>query len=147
PVANAVQNQRNGANEDVFVTKLSGSSLAFSTYLGGSGADIPYAGVGIDAEGFIFVAGQTSSVDFPLVNPLQSAPAGGSDLFVTRFTAEGQLAYSTYLGGTLSDGTRDMLVTPEGRVYLAIYAADFPILNPLPGSPWVLGNIQAVVAV
>src|SRR4029079_14975838 len=94
PTRNARQPHPAGA-VDAFVAKLdpSGKKLVFSTYHGGSGNDLPFFssgvstcggpedapgwGVGIDAFGFIYVAGTTESTDFPTVNALQSQHKGG----------------------------------------------------------------------
>jgi hypothetical protein len=91
-----------GGREDGFVTKLSvdGSSLVYSTYLGGSGDEIA-RGIAIDHSGSAYVTGETTSADFPLMNPIQESPAGGGDGFVTKLNPNGQaLIYSTYLGGS-----------------------------------------------
>lgn len=72
-------------SDDVFVTRLgsSGSNLIFSSYLGGSSIDY---GLGIALgveEGSAYLAGWTSSTDFPTVNAYQSTLAGSFDVFVT----------------------------------------------------------------
>ena len=74
-----------GGSSDAFVTKVnaSGSSITFSTYLGGSAAD-QGNGVAIDQSGNAYIIGTTSSSNFPTVNPFQGTRAGGSDVFVTK---------------------------------------------------------------
>jgi len=103
------------ANGTAFVTKLdptkSGTaSLVYSTYLGGSGtgagSDSGNA-IAVDASGVnAYVAGNTSSTNFPTKNPFQSAPATGNtsgSAFLTRIdttqSGANSLIYSTYLGG------------------------------------------------
>jgi Abnormal spindle-like microcephaly-assoc'd, ASPM-SPD-2-Hydin/Beta-propeller repeat len=90
-----------------FVTKISadGSSLVYSTYLGGSGFDQP-TDVAVDTLGEAYVAGSTASQDFPMVNAYQNAALAnqgglyGTYGFITKFTADGSsLSYSTYLAG------------------------------------------------
>ncbi|WP_343861257.1 DUF7507 domain-containing protein, partial [Paenibacillus motobuensis] len=71
---------------DAYLTELSvdGSSLVFSTYLGGSGNDLGH-GVTVDHSGNAFVAGQTNSANFPTTaGAFQTALAGGTDAFVTK---------------------------------------------------------------
>jgi hypothetical protein len=118
---------------DVFVTKLSpsGSSLVYSTYLGGDGNDYGY-GVAVDASGNAWVTGQTSSTDFPTVNPY-ATHQGGQDAFVTKLSPSGSsLAYSTYLGGTSDDSAASVALDALGSAYVTGYTAstDFPVVNP-----------------
>jgi hypothetical protein len=73
PVANAIQ-AVSGGGQDAFVAKLSpdGTALTYSTYLGGSGGSVGSneLGTGIrDASGSAYVAGVTSSTNFPTVSP------------------------------------------------------------------------------
>jgi uncharacterized repeat protein (TIGR01451 family) len=73
-------------DEDAFLTKLNemGSALAYSTYLGGSDADLA-THVAVDASGNAFVTGWTLSTDFPTTNPLQGTHSGGVfDVFVLK---------------------------------------------------------------
>jgi hypothetical protein len=90
-----------------FLSKISanGSTLVYSTYLGGSGFDVP-ASVAVDTLGEAYVAGTTTSQDFPVANAYQSAAlanqggAYGNYGFLTKFTADGSsLNYSTYFAG------------------------------------------------
>ncbi|HLW79513.1 MAG TPA: choice-of-anchor D domain-containing protein [Terriglobia bacterium] len=72
PVTTAVfQSTYGGGNADAFVTKLdpTGSTLVYSSYLGGSNTDSAY-GIAVDPTGAAYVAGQTCSLDFPLANPV-----------------------------------------------------------------------------
>jgi hypothetical protein len=79
PLASPLQATNHGA-PDIFVSKLdpAGSALVYSTYLGGSGADSG-AGIAVDPYGNAYVTGTTASVDFPVMNPLQGALAGGDE--------------------------------------------------------------------
>src|SRR5262249_2188000 len=61
------------------------SALAFSTYLGGSADEFANA-IALDNFGSVYVTGVTDSTNFPIVNPLQPAFAGGSVGFVTKLT-------------------------------------------------------------
>src|SRR2546427_11734968 len=86
---------------DEFVTKLdaSGSSLLYSTYIGGNSFDYGL-GMAIDAAGDAFVAGETLSTDFPTAGPFQPTLNGFSDISVSKLNPAGsRLVYSSYLGG------------------------------------------------
>jgi hypothetical protein len=105
---------------DAFVVKLSreGSSLAYSSYLGGS-ADDYGQGIAVDAEGRAIVSGFTASSDFPLERALQDQFGGGSyDAFVSKLSAVGSaLVYSTYLGGSGDDFGARLAVDTAGNAY------------------------------
>ncbi|HEY3119151.1 MAG TPA: SBBP repeat-containing protein, partial [Vicinamibacteria bacterium] len=118
-----------GGLSDVFVTKLesSGSSLGYSTFLGGSGFDWGF-GIALDAAGNAYVAGRTSS-DFPLANPLQPNPGGLGDGFIAKLNAAGStLIYSTFLGGSRYDEVDAIAVDGSGQAYVTGWtmSTDFP---------------------
>lgn len=73
PLADATQ-KTNGGQQDAFMTKINatGSSLMFSTYLGGSGNDVG-ASLAVSASGSVFMTGITNSMNFPMAKPLQAA--------------------------------------------------------------------------
>src|SRR5205085_3410427 len=121
---------------DEFVTKLIviDSALVYSTYLGGTGGDAGH-GIAVDSAGNAYVAGRTSSTDFPTANPIQSKYGGGTfDAFVAKLNASGSaLLYSTYLGGNSEDDGDGIAVDAAGSAYVAGQTAstDFPTANPL----------------
>jgi len=109
---------------DAFVTKLDpqGSSVVYSTYLGGSGADWA-VGIALDASDNAYIAGHTSSMDFPTTpgalqttcGPCDSSGAPGNG-FITKLNPQGNsLVYSTYLGGT-ADTNQDTNYDPCGSI-------------------------------
>ena len=103
--------------------------LAYSTYLGGSD-DEGIFGIGFDDDGNIYVAGETSSLDFPQKGGVQDHIGGNYDAFVSKFDAQGaSLIYSTYLGGTNYDHAIGIQVGEHGSVYLAglTLSSDFPV--------------------
>jgi hypothetical protein len=99
--------------------------LSYSTYLGGSTIDSG-SGIAVDASGNAYVAGQTSSTDFPTKNALQTtfgggtgSFGGGADAFVTKLnTAGSALVYSTYLGGSGEDVASGIAVDSSGSAYV-----------------------------
>ncbi|MDR1726272.1 MAG: gliding motility-associated C-terminal domain-containing protein [Bacteroidales bacterium] len=109
----------NNGNWDATITKFSanGTNLIYSTYIGGSKADLP-SSLYVNSFGELLILGVTGSNDFPTINAYQSLFAGGSsvsymnfnlsqgtDIFVCKLSANGtQLLSSTYVGGTSNDG-------------------------------------------
>jgi hypothetical protein len=90
PSGNALQQP--GGGVDAFLVRVNATGgLAYSTHLGGSGDELGF-GVAARSHTFLFwmtdayVAGETTSTNFPTKNPLQSANAGGRDAFVVRVT-------------------------------------------------------------
>jgi putative Ig domain-containing protein/beta-propeller repeat-containing protein len=132
PVASPVQANLLGTY-DAFVSKLNaaGSSLLFSTYLGGQDVDGADA-IAVDAAGIVHVAGHTSSLDFPTINPLQPQPAGLEDVFVASLDTSGSIVFSTYLGGTYDDTASAIAVDGSGNKYIAGTTAstNFPTQSP-----------------
>jgi hypothetical protein len=122
PTINAYQPTQPGPNTG-FLTRVSadGSTLLYSTYLGGSTQDQP-TGIAIDAAGEAYVAGYTLSTNFPVVNAYQSeALANGNGVFgtygfLTKFSADGSsLVYSTYFAGNfngVAPGPNDRMMRP-----------------------------------
>lgn len=109
---------------DAFAAKFdaSGSSLLYGTYIGGDAEEQANA-VAIDATGAAYVAGQTSSANFPLVNdgPLGAeGPRGGFDGFVTRVSSGGNfLQFSTHFGGSGTDAIHAIATDARGRIWVA----------------------------
>lgn len=127
--AGAFQKTRHGSS-DAFVTKfqLSGGGLFYSTFLGGSGGD-GASSIAVDGLGRAYVAGGTSSTDFPVVNPIQAHLAGAQDAFVTKLSATGNaLFFSTYLGGTSVDVANSIRLDSLGNAFVggATDSANFP---------------------
>jgi len=135
PVVNAYQPNYGGGFNDGFLVKISNAgnpSRVFATFLGGDSEDSAY-GVWVDSASQAYVCGETASLNFPVVNGHQSGEADGSffsDAFVSKFNGAGSaLLYSTYFGGTRSDGARSVIVDRLGHIYLAGYtqSGDLPV--------------------
>ena len=127
-----------GAWPSAFVTKFSadGSSLVYSTYLGGNGYDYIYA-IAVDSSGNAYVTGQTDSPDFPatagayqtVCDPAPSNqpppyPASCNSqavsAFVTKLNPAGTgIVYSTFLGGDAYAYATAIAVDSAGRAYIA----------------------------
>ncbi len=127
----AFQTIYGGGIRDAFVTKLNpaGSALIYSTYMGGSGDDVGF-GISVDTLANAYVAGFTTSTNFPTASPIQPALGGGSDAFVTKVNPPGTgLVYSTYLGGSGNEyGTiaLDGLPNPNAYVTGGTTSTNFP---------------------
>src|SRR5205807_3049773 len=125
-----------GGFQDAFVAKLdsSGSTLLYSTYLGGSSVEFG-TGVAVDSTGNLYVTGQTASTNFPTANPLQPANGGGYDAFVAKLDATGStVLYSSYLGGSQEEEGYGIAVDSSGNAaYVTGYtlSTNFPTVNPL----------------
>lgn len=137
PTVNAFQSTNRSMStmtpSQAFVTKLSaqGNALVYSTYLGGSGVDTGF-GIAVDSAGEAYVVGDTSSVDFPTVNPYQGSLQGSNDAFVTKFDAAGNaLVYSTYLGGSGFQQGYAIALDGTGSAYITgiTNSTDFPVVN------------------
>lgn len=138
PTMNAIQ-ETLGGGDDGFITKLdpTGTTLIYSTYLGGTGSDA-LIGMAVDTTGAVHVTGATSSPDFPTVAPLQGSLRGSTDAVVARLNPSGSaLVYSTYLGGNGSENGNHIAVDGAGRVHVVgvTNSADFPVLDAFQGCP------------
>jgi hypothetical protein len=142
PTLNPRQATNRGGN-DVFVTKLNagGNALVYSTYLGGTvnsrvtgSGDDQGKGIAVDSSGNVYVAGLTSSTDFPVAGTLRPTYGGGTfDAFVFKLNPTGNtLAYSAYLGGSLEDQGNGIAIDTAGNAYVTGYtvSTNFPTVTP-----------------
>ncbi|MGH2443308.1 MAG: SBBP repeat-containing protein, partial [Chloroflexota bacterium] len=129
-----------------FVAALtdSGSKLKFSSYLGGSRSDSG-SGVAVDVSGNVYVAGQTTSSDFPVAHSAQLPHYKGychdskarypcPDAFVTKFNVKtGEIVYSSRIGGTSLDGASAVAVNSHDDAYVSGFTGsyNFPTLHAL----------------
>lgn len=114
-----------------------GSSLIYSTYLGGSNENVATS-IAVDSSDNAYVVGYTYSGNFPVTNALQSHLACSNNIylnanaFVTEIAAnDTTLLYSTFLGGTNYDEAEDVALDPSNDVYVAGYSGsfNFPVWN------------------
>ncbi|MEN3011071.1 MAG: carboxypeptidase regulatory-like domain-containing protein, partial [Candidatus Bipolaricaulaceae bacterium] len=113
--------QRTLKRSDTFVVKLHpmGSSLVYATFLGGSRWDDGF-GIAVDGAGYAYVAGWTTSADFPTTSgAYQSTLKGWSDAFVVKLHPTGSsLVAATLLGGSEVERGVAIAVGRAGHVYL-----------------------------
>ena len=113
PVSNALQASPGGGTTDAFVARFAadGSSVDFSTFLGGAGSDSAWA-VASDHQGRIHVAGTTSSTNFPTRFPVQGAARAD---FYTILNPNGQaIAMSSYIDG----GDRPAITSRDDHAFI-----------------------------
>jgi Beta-propeller repeat/Abnormal spindle-like microcephaly-assoc'd, ASPM-SPD-2-Hydin len=149
PVVKAYQSALSGS-ADAFLTKFSadGSSILYSTYLGGSTSQFANS-VSVDPAGEAVIAGVAQSTDFPMVNAYQPSVSAdqfgdwGVYGFLTKFASDGMsLVYSTYLAGSalntsscvgcFPDSVITSVVTDaNGNAYATGYTTttDFPVTS------------------
>ena len=134
PVKNGAQSSHHAGSMDAFVTKLSkdGSTLVYSTYLGGSADDYGNA-VAVTAQGYAYVAGFTKSVDFPVLNAFQPNARGSGDAFVAALDPSGRLVWSTYLGSSEKDEALGIALDSYGSPYVTGYT--YASFDPFPTTP------------
>lgn len=137
PTQAAIQNAKNGT-WDAFVTKLTpaGSALTYSTYIGGTVGTIG-SGIAVDASGSAYVTGQTSSDNFPSVNPLSGITGGSGDAFLVKINPTGTAyTFATRFGGSLGDNPAldphaGIAVDSAGNVYFTgtTSSANLPVTS------------------
>lgn len=151
PTMNPIQPTNGSGNNltwDSFVARLAadGSSLHYSTYLGGSGRDNG-DNLALDNQGNAYVIGWTESTNFPTVNAVQGTYGGGFfDGTITKVNAAGTACdYSSYLGGNNLEYAFGIDVDGSGNAYITGFTLsdDFPTFNAM--QPVFGGGIEAYV--
>ena len=138
-----------GTNRDAFVTKLgvTGSTLVYSTYLGGSGND-DGNGIAVDAFGHAYVTGSTTSDNFPVTSGAFDTMRNGQDAFVVKLNPTGSArVYATFLGGTGADIGNDIAVAVAVAVDSVpnayVTGQTFSSAASATGFPATLGAVQS----
>jgi hypothetical protein len=129
-------------NYDVSKPLVIDPVLSYSTYLGGNDVEIGYA-ITVDAMGSAYVAGVTSSTNFPRVNAMQGTFGGGQggdrgDGFVAKLNPAGTaLVYSTYFGGLDVDAISAIATDSQGNAYVSgtTLSSNLPTLNGFQNGP------------
>ena len=150
--AGAYQTTYAGGNNDIFITKLnsSGTSLIYSTYIGGSTAsDDNGLAIALDANNNVIITGYTNSSDYPLTSgTFQTNTNPSGNIIITKLNGTGSnLMFSTYLGGTGLDVGKSIAVDATGNIFITgyTYASDFPVTTGVAQSSSG-GSIDAVIA-
>jgi hypothetical protein len=128
PIAQARQSNLGGAS-DAFISKITpGGTIAYSTYLGGSGVDQATA-VAVDAAGNAYLTGSAGSGSFPTTPGAFQPTYSGGPAFAAKISPDGAtLLYSTFIGGSGNQLGWSIALGPNGTAYVAGYtnSKDFP---------------------
>lgn len=124
------QGNMNGVS-DAFLLKFdSNGTRVWATCYGGSTGDEAHS-IAADANGNIFLSGETASNNFPTQSNgtfLQSAHAGLGDIFIVKFSAAGNRLWSTFYGGSAAELQHSIVVDAQGALYITggTESANFP---------------------
>ncbi len=149
PLLNEYQSMQGGM--DAFVTKLSDDgSILYSTCIGGgyssiSEPDDVAEDIAVDANGNVYLTGNTKSDDFPTENPLYSVGNNGTllrsdynevqgDVFILKLNSTGNgLEYSSYYGGTNGESGTSIGIDLDGNVFVGGWTSsdNIPLVNPI----------------
>ncbi len=126
-----VLNTEATTNPAVLVFKLNaaGTDFIYSTAIGGSGRDVGQS-LAIDSQGFVYIAGFTTSANFPASPGAADTSLNGStDAFALKLSPAGERVYATYLGGQDIDRAFAIAVDSQNRAYVTgdTSSPDFPV--------------------
>src|SRR5262249_34330393 len=127
-----------GPGHIFMVSKIgAGGGIGYTTVVGDFHSKATATAIAVDASRNAYVTLWTYSIPkvrprCPALNGLQPAPAGGADAVVVKLNPQGQVVFSTYLGGSGDDQGRAITLDSSGNIYVAgtTTSNDFPILNP-----------------
>ncbi len=131
PTTENAYNRTNGGFDDCFVFKLAanGSSLLYSTFVGGMEDDSGDS-IALDNEGNAYVTGFTESFEFPTtMNAYDESFNSAGDCFVFKLSTNGSsLLYSTFIGGDYIDTGNSIALDNMRNAYVTgyTYSSDFP---------------------
>ncbi|MBI3512138.1 MAG: SBBP repeat-containing protein [Bacteroidetes bacterium] len=142
PTLNAYQGVLSGVEDMVVVRLNSAGTRLWSTYYGGTGTE-QGKGITSDANGNCYVTGNTSSTNFPTLNPVQSFNGGGTDVVVLKFNAAGVRQWATYYGAAGNDYGNALVSDASGNIYVTGYTNSqfFPVVAALQSTKAAVNDI------
>jgi hypothetical protein len=138
PTTSGAFDETNNGFGDAFVTKVNtdASTLIFSTLIGGSGQFEDAFAIKVDANHDVYIAGRTSSPNFPTTSGCYDATFNGGsgpfpyDIFVSKLNNTGSaLIFSTFIGGSQNEEAYGIDIDANKNVYITGYteSTDFPV--------------------
>lgn len=125
----AYQEEYAGGSSDAFLAKFHvNGTLAYFTFFGGASLEWGNALI-VDSEDNVIITGFTTSDDLPTLNPYQDERVEYADMFITKFTPDGQsIVFSTYLGGSSVDHGNAITVDSHDNIIVTgqTNSVDFP---------------------
>ncbi|MEQ1765107.1 MAG: carboxypeptidase regulatory-like domain-containing protein [Pyrinomonadaceae bacterium] len=119
PLVNPLQTDRERDDGVVAIIQANGKEFDFSTYLGGISDDWIHD-IALDPSGNIYLGGETSSPDFPLISPFRSVFSFQKEAFVTKLAPNGTgYVFSTFFGGSQNEGINGIVADAVGNAYVA----------------------------
>ncbi|MDC0674208.1 hypothetical protein [Nannocystis radixulma] len=142
----AHQEQPGGAF-DAHLARFTGTGeRVWATYYGGSDDDLGQK-IRVDATGAVYVLGETHSSDaIATSGAFQDRPGGQQDLFLARFTADGERVWATYFGGADEERASSLAIGDEGGLYLAASTTSKGLATQDAPRPHPAGDFDAMVA-
>ncbi|MCX7697169.1 MAG: SBBP repeat-containing protein [Bacteroidales bacterium] len=132
---NAYQKQKKSYGDDIFLTVFADNhQVLYSTFLGGSGDDVPLD-MFVDDSGYVYVGGYTSSLDFPIFGKCFQEKFGGGeyDGFCIKFHLEKGLVSSTFIGGEGNDRVTSLKENSQGEILLTGHTSSSNLVAILKG--------------
>ncbi|MBI2271144.1 MAG: gliding motility-associated C-terminal domain-containing protein [Bacteroidetes bacterium] len=122
-----------GGGSDAFILKFNGAGVRqWATFYGGNGSDIGHT-IASDANGNIFITGETNSTNLSIVSGggYNQPPGGANDAFIAKFNNMGIQQWSSYYGGSGADVGNALALDGTGNVYVTgeTGSANLPVLN------------------
>ena len=129
---NAYDSTYNGGQTDAFFVQiLSNGKILKSSYFGGTENDA-ITKIAIDSKNNVILAGLTESPDLPYTeNSYDFIYNGYTDIFISKFTYNGDLLWSTYFGGSYTDTITDLVLDSNDDIYItgSTDSSNFPSFN------------------
>ncbi|MCX6156152.1 MAG: SBBP repeat-containing protein [Candidatus Kapabacteria bacterium] len=131
-------------NFDVFISKIrqkgTDNRIVYTTFFGGAANELS-AGIGVDGENSVFIAGTTESSDIPVKSAFSQSLNGMKDGFIAKFDSNcTKLIYSTYFGGSKDDIVRGLAINYSGNAFICGETSSSKISNDANGVQKSLGG-------